>query len=413
MEHLLFILALLILARLLGWLMHAIGQPAIVGEIGAGLLIAIAAVYLGDEFPILEPAMHDTYLPMIATMGIFFVILSTGVEMQPRELTEHSGVAIAVALGGMVVPLASGIALGWAFLPESDVKFVQAALIGTALSVSAIPVTARVLMDFKLLHSLVGEVIISAAVIDDVLALMLLAVLTSLIASGEAPTVLSLTLLLVKVAGFFAIAISIGMMLIPRLFRWFPALRTPVAALSCLIGLGVLYALLAEALGMHFVLGPFIAGLYFDRANLGDELFASVDRTVSLFAKALFGPVFFASIGYALDPVSILSAPLFIAFLLLVAFAGKFLGAGAAALACGLSRPKSTVIAIGMNARGAVELVVVQIAATAGLFAIPDPPGPVVDSLYHGLVLMAVVTTMATPLLLRLYFHGDDGAKAL
>lgn len=412
MEHLLFILALLILARLLGWLMHAIGQPAIVGEIGAGMLIAIAAVYLGDDFPFLTPAAHDTYLPMFASLGIFFVILASGVEMQPRELTEHSGIALTVALGGMVVPLASGIALGWAFLPDTDVKIVQALLIGTAMSVSAIPVTARVLMDFKLLHSLVGKVIISAAVIDDVLALMLLAVLTSLIASGEAPTVLSLTLLLVKVAGFFAIAISIGMMLIPRLFRWFPALRTPVAALSCLILLGVLYALLAEALGMHFVLGPFIAGLYFDRASLGDELFASVDRTVSLFAKALFGPIFFASIGLALNPTSIMSAPLFVALLLLVAFAGKFLGAGVASLACGLSKAKSTVIAISMNARGGVGLVVVQIAAAGGLFAIPDPPGPVVESLYHGLVLTVVLTTIATPLLLRLYFHGDDGAKA-
>ncbi|MEE8333580.1 MAG: cation:proton antiporter, partial [Alphaproteobacteria bacterium] len=135
------------------------------------------------------------------------------------------------------------------------------------------------------------------------------------------------------------------------------------------------------------------------------------DRTVSFMATTIFGPVFFASIGLALDLGSITAAPLFVGLLLLAAFAGKFLGAGGASLACGLSTHQSSVIAIGMNARGAVELVVVQIAATAGLFAIPTPPGPIVANLYHGLVLMAVVTTIATPLLLRLYFHGNDGTK--
>jgi Kef-type K+ transport system membrane component KefB len=209
-----------------------------------------------------------------------------------------------------VVPVAAGAALTWLALSESPAKPALVLLVGVALSISAIPESVKIFTEFGLLRSAVGETVVAAAVIADVLGLFLLALLTSVIATG----------------GFL-------------------------------------------------------------------------------------GPLFFASIRLRVELDAVIAVPVFVASLIAVAFLGKVVGAGLPARWAGLSGREALAVGIGMNARGAVELVIISIAYEAGLFVLADNANPIVAHLFSALVLMAVVTTLMTPLLLRLILGRDAGRQ--
>jgi Kef-type K+ transport system membrane component KefB len=152
---------------------------------------------------------------------------------------------------------------------------------------------------------------------------------------------------------------------------------------------------------MHFVLGPFVAGLFFDGAHVGDAAFARTKHVIGALTLGFLGPIFFASIGLRLDPGAIATIPGFLAALILIAFAGKLIGAGLPAYWAGLDRRHALAVGVGMSGRGAMELVVASIAEKAGVFASADGPDPIVGNLFSALVLTAVITTLLTPVLLR------------
>lgn len=204
MEHALHLFLLLVVTRLFGEVSERVGQPASMGEIVAGVAIALVTA-AALPLPLLVNLAESPFLEVAAEFGIFFILLLAGIEMRPREIAEHSGGSLAVALGGVLVPLAGGFALAWAFLPETPLKFAQALLVGVALSISAVPVTVRILMELGLLHTRVGRTVVSAAIFDDVIGLMLLAVMTGVIKTGAGPDLRSMMVLLGQVGAFFAI----------------------------------------------------------------------------------------------------------------------------------------------------------------------------------------------------------------
>jgi Kef-type K+ transport system membrane component KefB len=170
---------------------------------------------------------------------------------------------------------------------------------------------------------------------------------------------------------------------------------------SALLVAALAYALLAEALGMHFIIGAFFAGLFFIRSTVDKEVYERIREGLNTFTHGLFGPIFFASIGLHLDLRAATDIPLMVILLIAIAFMGKLAGAGLPALWSGFSRREALGIGVGMSARGAVELVIADIALRAGLFAQPDPPPPVVAYLFSAVVIMALTTTLVAPLLLR------------
>jgi Kef-type K+ transport system membrane component KefB len=412
MEQILLVLILLIFARLLGRVAERLGQPSSIGELLAGLIVGLSLAAVAAPLPELAALRTDGLIPHFADLGIFFVILAVGVDMQPHEIADHSRESLLIAVCGALLPLAGGIAMGYAYLPVSEVRDAQALVIGTALCVSAIPVTAKVFMDFGILHTRPGQVVVAAAVFDDVIALFLLAVVSGIAVGGQAPTPASLALMMFDIVVFFAVTIMISKHLIPRVFQRFKVLHGFGFELSLLLALAVLFALLAEALGMHFVLGPFVAGLYFDRKSLGAALYERTDRLVTILSKGVFGPIFFATLGLGLNLDAITAVPAFLAFLLVTAFFGKMVGAGIPALAAGMTPHEAALVATGMNARGAVELVVVQVAGATSLFSRPDPAHPIIANLFDALIITAVITTLATPILLRLILGRSRGAGA-
>ncbi|WP_420389501.1 cation:proton antiporter [Marinobacter sp.] len=397
MEHALHLLLIILAARLFGEAAVRLRQPALVGEIVAGMGLALlASTFAG--IPALARLPDSPFLEIAAEFGIFFLLLYAGMEMRPAELAKNSGTSLAVAFGGMIVPLLAGFALAWVFLPETPFRSAQSLLVGVALSISAVPVTARLFQELGLLHERVGRTVMSAAIFDDVFGLVLMAVLVAIIESGDTLGMQATFWLLAQVGAFFAITITIGVYAYPLLGRLMGRFRIPAFQLSSLLVLALAYSMIAEAMGMDFILGPFMAGLFFDRKVIGKQQYAETRASVSALTDGLLGPLFFASIGVRLDLDAVVAIPGFLAALLLVAFLGKLLGAGIPARLAGLSNREAATVGIGLSGRGAVELIIASIALEAGLL---DQPDTIVSNLFSAIVIVAVITTLVTPIVLR------------
>lgn len=392
---------LLIAARAFGEVAVRLGQPALVGELLSGVLIGMVARRFEGAFPRLAGLDENEVFLALADLGVFFLMLLAGMEMRLTSLTRGSLSAVGIAVGGLLVPLAAGVALGWVFLPASDYFVPQALFLGTALAITAVPVAVRVLMELGALETRPGRLIVAAAIIDDILSLLLLAVLTAVLRSGEAPDPAALAGLAGSVLAFFAITAVLAAWVLPHLLRVLERVMGDELEFSILVIVALGFALLAEALQMHFIIGAFVAGLLFGRRTMKAEIFEDVKRKVSALTSGFLAPLFFVSIGLHFDPGAVTAVPGFVALLLFIAVAGKLLGAGLPALAAGLGRRGALVVGVGMSARGAVELIIADIALRAGLFSHPEPVPPVVANLFSAVVLMAIVTTLAAPIGLR------------
>ena len=401
MELLYILLVLLVLTRVGAEVATRFGQPALAGELLAGIALGLVVARYHELFPVLSELRDNEVFVAITDLAIFFLMLYAGIELRPRELARGSLVSFSVAMGGFLLPLAGGFGFAWFYLPDSDLKLVQALFLGTALAITAVPVAVKILIDLDQLNTPTGETIVSAAIFDDVLSLVLLAALLAVVQTGHFPDVPELLLLGGRILLFFAVTVVLGVFVIPRLSRWIGAARVAEFDLSAVLILALGYGFLAEQLGLHFILGAFMAGLFFNRTTLEKARFEQVKTQVSGINSGFLAPVFFASIGLHLDLEALGQIPVFVLLLIVVAFAGKLLGAGVIARLSGLSTRAAAAVGVAMSGRGAVELIIADIALRGGVFSQPDPPPPVVANLYSAVVVVAVTTTLVTPVLLR------------
>lgn len=411
MDILLQIFLVLIVARAFGEGAARFGQSASVGELLSGVALAAMVAAVGADVPVLSGLRSSEALGYVAQLGIFFLVLLAGIEMEPSQIARASGAAFAVALGGMAVPLCGGMALGWLLLPDSDLRFTLALVIGVSMAITAIPATAKILSDFGLLHSRLGELIISAALFDDVMGLLLLAVLTALLQTGHAPDLAALAWLAGKAVAFFALTVALGMHVYPRISRGIRELQAAELELSAMVAVALGYGWLAELAGMHWIVGAFMAGLYFEKERVGQQTFDDLRLIIAALAGGLLGPLFFAWVGLQVDLRALVTAPLFLAALVAVAFFGKVIGAGLPARWSGHGRRESLAVGVGMAARGEMELVVLGIVLEAGLFARADD-SPLVAGLFSILVLMALINTVLTPIVLRRILGREHARRA-
>lgn len=409
--ELFYLLAILLLvSRAFGALAALLGQPSLVGELIAGITLGLILHGTGLDLTSGGPIVDDEVFVALTELGVFFLMLMAGMELQPDEFRESSVSSFFIALSGMLLPLAAGFGLGWWLLPDSDMLVAQSLFLGTALAITAVPVAARVLLDLGQLNSRIGRTIISAAVVDDVLSLILLALLTGLIEQGGLPGATGFALLIAKAASFFAGTWLLGRYVIPVIGRLVGRLGVEEIEISTLLTIGFGYAFLAELAGLHFIVGAFLAGLYFRSHTFGEAKFEEVSKRLSGLTSGFLAPFFFVSIGLHVTAGALLEVPLFVAALILLAFVSKLVGAGVPAAFSGFDRRESLGIGIAMSGRGAVELIIADIALRAGLFALPDTPSPILANMFSAIVIMAIVTTIATPLLLRPLFAGHPSS---
>ncbi|MGW8193989.1 MAG: cation:proton antiporter [Desulforhopalus sp.] len=414
MNLLYILLVLLLMTRFCGEIAERLKLPALVGELIAGIALGVILHQYSATLPVLADLPKNEVFKGLTDLSIFFLMLLAGVEMHPRDLVKTSGPAVAVAAGGIFIPLLLGFGLGWHFLPETSYKFAQALFLGTALAITAVPVSVKILMDLNLLKTKLGQTIVSAALFDDIFSLILLAVLTAVIKTGEVPGMAHMLILFAKIAGFFVITTIIGHFILPYLGRVVERFKVDEFEFSALLMVALIFALLAELLGMHFIIGAFLAGLFFVRRAIKDEIYNSIRSSLTSWTVGLFAPLFFASIGLHLDLAAFSVIPGFVVLLITAAFFGKLIGAGLPAFTLGFTARQAMGIGTAMSARGAVELIVAGIAMEAGLFSHPAPPPPIIEYMFSAVVIMALLTTFITPILIRPLLGstmGDDEKK--
>lgn len=374
MDAILQILLLLIVAKLLGELLERRGYPSLIGEILAGIALGPSLLALVVPNPVLE---------VFSDIGVIALLFLSGAEMNLRSLVERKGVGAATAVAGVAVPFAGGILLGTLF----HLSFAESLFVAIALSITSIGISVRVLVDLKQLNTPVGTTIVSAAVLDDIIGVFLLGVLTAVAVQGDA----ALESVLASVAGgivFLALFLAVG----PRILRWFFDLarktETHEMVYSVAIILALASAFLSHYAGMHYAIGAFLAGLVLGEGIRGDRMLFD---SLMDFGFGFFVTLFFASIGllFSFSAETFLSP--FLLPIILIAVAGKVLG-GFLGSAPFLSRGEALLVGIGIVPRAEIALVIARVALTAGL---------ITASLFSAVTAMAIVTILATPLLMK------------
>lgn len=382
------IVLILLVAWVLGDLFQRVRMPRLLGELLAGLV-------LGP--PLLGWVQPREAMTVLADLGIFFLMFYSGMEMDPHELLEHFWVSVAVAVGGFVVPFVLGYGVSRFF----GATVLQALFVAMGLSVTALAVGARVLQDMEIYHSKVGHIIIGAAIVDDILALISLSVLMGLAKTGEVD-LYQVLILLAEVAAFFGGTILVGHFLIPRFTR---RLRDEEAkgftfALLAALTMGFL----AELVGLHLIIGAFLAGQFVRKEVVDPVLYRRLHDRFFNIIYGFLGPIFFVSLSFHVN----LSLPAqgwwFLAAIIGVAVLGKVGGCALPGLIMRRNWPEAVVIGLGMNGRGAVELIVAKavLLLSYGLLekgVITEPL--LTQSQFTILILMAFITTFITPLSLR------------
>jgi Kef-type K+ transport system membrane component KefB len=376
-ELLLALLAIFAAAKLFGELAERIGQPAVLGEMVGGVVIGVSGLRL------INP--HDPLLHVLAELGVLLLLFLIGLETNIQRLLSVGGASLAVALAGMVLPFVAGYGVGmWLGYPTTVSVF-----LGAALTATSVGITARVLSDLGHLKSDESQVILGAAVVDDVLGLVLLSVVSAM-AAGRKLTVIGVGKTFGIAFGFMFLAIVVGSVLAPRLIALITRLRVAKALFFASIMFAFALAYLADAVGSAVIIGAFAAGLILARTDRGREIEHEVCDVAQFFI-----PIFFVSVGAAVDlqalnPFSADTRRFFVVGILLtlVAVVGKLVAGYAA-----FGRPlRKIVIGVGMIPRGEVGLIFAQLGLTAGLLS---------TGLYSSVAMMVMVTTFVAPPLLR------------
>jgi Kef-type K+ transport system membrane component KefB len=401
MEMLYVLLVLLLVTRLFGELAVRVGQPVLVGELISGITLGVLTQHFSGTFPVLANLPENEIFDFVTNLAMFFLMLLAGTEMRPRDLAGSSGAAVFVAAGGLALPMALGFALGWVVLPNSQLKLAQSLFLATALAITAVPVTVKVLLDLRQLQTRLGQTIVSAAVFDDILSLLLLAILTAVIETGGFPEVRTVLAVLGEVSVFFVVTLIVGRYIFPWAGRLVKGARADEFGFSALLIGALGLALLAEALGMHFIIGAFAGGLFFVRQTIDDKVYEAVQARLSGITSGFLAPLFFASIGMHLELGAATTIPGFLGALILIAFFGKLLGSAVPAYWRGFPPREAVAVGVGMSARGAVELIIADIALRAGLFLQPEPVPAIIEHMFSAVVIMALATTLLTPPILK------------
>lgn len=371
MDPILQVVLILAAAKIAGEIVERAGSPALIGEIAAGIVLGPSLFGL---------VAYDGTMAVLADIGIIALLFISGIQMNLRSFVASERPAASTAILGIVVPFLMGAAAGVAagFSP------LETLFTGVALSVTSIGVSVRALADLRKMNTPSGATIVGAAVIDDIVGILLLAVLTA-VAAGSGSSALST---IVGGGVFLAAVLIFGRRLLPAVLRRARAAHTHEMPYTAAIALALSMAYLSHLAGLHYAVGAFLAGLL-----LGDQI--RDDRTlfegIADFSFGFFVTFFFASIGLlAMITLETLLSP-FVLLLVPVAFAGKILGGWLGSVRFMETHAEALVVGIGLCPRGEITLVIGQIGLLAGL---------ITDELFSAFTVVAVVSVLATPALM-------------
>ena len=403
MNHLLQLLLLLSLiiaaAKLSGGAATRLGQPAVFGEILAGLLLGptvlnVLAWSIFSE-PIVAPGTEPPLplLPLIsdlADVGVILLMFVAGLETDLAQMRRVGPVAFWSAAGGVVLPFFGGIMTAAAF---GKPVLWQGVFIGTVLTATSVSISAQTLMELGVLRSKEGSTILGAAVIDDVMGIIVLSVVVAFAQAAATGGVSATHMLAIvgRMVLFFGAAILFGRFF-ERILAWGDGLDVSQGLLATVAVLAFAYAWAAEYVGqVAAITGSYLAGVLMTRTSFKKR----IDDGVHPLTYSILVPVFFISIGLRANARELGPHAAFTVVLLIVAIAGKIVGCGLLARICGFSNRESIRVGLGMISRGEVGLIVAGYGLSHGVIA---------RDVFSASVLMVLATTMITPPLLRLAY---------
>ena len=390
------LLLLLVLARVLGDVMERFKQPAMIGEILAG-------VVLGPT--VLNVMVRNEELTAISELGVFLLVIIAGLEIDVREIAKTSrGRNLITSLLAFLIPIGSGFAVATAF----DLALVPAIFVGLCVAITALPVSVRILMDLGQLKSEIGQRIIAVAIFDDVLALTILGVLLDV--NNAANSSIDVLGLAIGITLGKILLLLAGLIFAYRLINKFTDrdnfielqldklllfMRGKESLLAIMFAFIPIFASLTEAVGLHFIIGAFFASMLLSKELVGVAHFQEFEKTTHGMAMGFLAPIFFAGIGLEFQFSSITEWGLLFA-IIGVSFLSKIVGGYIGGRFAGLRHRKALTLGIGLNARGIMELVIANIAYREGLIGV---------QIFSILVIMGVFTTINTPMLLKRSFR--------
>jgi len=382
------LLLILALAWILGSVFRRFGLPLVLGELLAGIILGPPLLGLIGPSPSIE---------LLAELGIFFVMFYTGVEMDPKELLEHFWPSLAVAIGGFVLPFI----LGYLTTRFFGGTINQSLFVGMGISITAIAVQSVILHSLRISTTYLGHIIIGAAIADDILSLIGLSILLGLAKTGSV-SFSGLAITLLKVVGFFAGTIFLGQFVIPKITRILHDREGKAFTFAVVSALVMAY--LAEMVGLHLIIGAFLAGQFVRKEIMDERLYNVIADRFFALSYGFLLPVFFASLSFHLHLTWDTSFIVFTSVLTLMAVIGKLGGCGLGYAFFKKNFNESLVVGFGMNGRGAVEMVVASV--VIGLSNELISNGTITEPLlteqqFSALILMAFITTIMAPLTLK------------
>ena len=369
---------IIVAAKLAGSLSARLGQPAVLGEIIVGVLLGPSVLAF------IEPT--DT-LATFSTIGVILLMFIAGLETDLGEFKRSAKSSSFVGLGGIIIPLFLGYFLGL-FM---DLSNLQAWFLGVMFSATSVSISVQALKEMNHLKTREGTTILGAAVLDDVVVMIILAFLMSF-AGGQD---VSLTWLVIKKVLFFVFAILIAWKVVPWIMSKFTKLPTSEMVISTALIVCFVYAYVAEYTGVANIIGAYIAGIAIGITKSKEVVFEKAE-TISY---SIFVPVFFAYIGISAEFSGIIDNLVLIILLSIFAILTKFIGAGAGAKLSGFNWRSSMGIGSAMVSRGEVALIVASLGIASNL---------ITQDLYATMIVVVIVTTVVTPPMMKIFFNSKN-----
>ncbi|MBU2019202.1 MAG: cation:proton antiporter, partial [Bacteroidetes bacterium] len=386
------LLILLVVGKVLGEIFERFKQPAMIGEIIAGIII-------GPSLFGIVARTED--IKVISELGVFLLVIIAGLEINIDDILKSlKGKNIIVSVLAFFVPMGCGLLVGHWF----GLKAMTTVFVGLCIAITALPVSIRILMDLGKLNTEIGQKIISIAIFDDVLALTILGVLLNIqedtVMTFEAVTKIALFSFM-KLTAFILVLVG-SYYFIKRvknkgnyIEEWLNKSSTIIRGKESLFALFfvfvLVFAMITEVLGFHFIIGAFFASMLLSESIIGRKNLKAIENTTSRIAMGFLAPFFFTSIGLEFNFTSIENIGLLVA-IVSVSYFSKFIGGYVGGKLAGLDNRVALILGIGLNARGIMELVIANIAYKAGLIS---------EQIFSILVIMGILTTLTTPMMLK------------
>jgi len=386
---------IIIAAKAGGYISYRLGQPSVLGELIAGILLGPSLLNF-LHIPILTDGHLATTIHELAEFGVLFLMFIAGLELHLSDLMKSGKIAVLSGTMGVFIPLLLGAGLGMIMAMDTP----QAVFMGLVLAATSVSISAQTLMELKVLSSRVGITLLGAAVFDDILVVLGLSIFGSLVISEADASLFSILMIALQMILYLGIGGLLGYFLIPKLTQRIYNQPISQGLIAFTIVVILIYAWTAEILGgMAAITGSFLAGLMFAQSPLKER----IERDISPLAYGLFVPIFFINVGLSTNVREIIGPTfwLFI-FMTLVAVIGKVLGAGAGALLGGMNKLEALQLGVGMMSRGEVGLIVAAVGVAEGVLP---------QDTFSAVVGVVIITTLMTPPALRASFRKREKAQ--